>query len=84
MQEGGDALVRVLSVADGSQPGDVVFRQGCEAPAGYPKECKSKLWREVVEGLAVSGGTACYKGTPLMTVSGPLLVADVPDGAGIR
>ncbi|KAI3426499.1 hypothetical protein D9Q98_008864 [Chlorella vulgaris] len=34
--EGGDALVRVLSVADGSQPGDVVFRQGCEAPAGLP------------------------------------------------
>lgn len=83
-QEGGDVLVRVLLVPDGCQPGDLVMCEGSE-PAVPPKECKSKFWKEVVEGLAVRGGVARYKNKPLVTWSGPVKVAaDMPDGAGIH
>lgn len=39
-QEGGDVLVRVLSVPEACQPGDAVFQEGGAAPREYPKECK--------------------------------------------
>ncbi|PSC68070.1 lanC 3 isoform X3 isoform A [Micractinium conductrix] len=65
--EGGEALVRVLSVPEGCSPGDAVYLEGSQpgADAGFPKECKSKVWKEVVAGLAVAGGRPTYKGTPL-------------------
>lgn len=78
-------LVRVLAVPDGCQPGDAIHHEGGSAPAAYPKECKSKAWKEVVEGLAVAGGIARFKGTPLVAGARPLTVAaDMPDGAGIH
>lgn len=41
--------------------------------------------KEIVSGLAVAGGKPQYKGTTLVTSSGPLTVAaDMPDGAGIH
>ena len=43
-----------------------------------------QVWKEIVEGLAVAGGRACFKGTPLCTPHGPLAAADMPDGAGIH
>ena len=44
-QEGGEALVRVLSVPEGCSPGDAVYLEGSQpgADAGFPKECKSKV-----------------------------------------
>lgn len=44
----------------------------------------SQVWKEVVEGLAVAGGIARFKGAALVTAAGPLKAADVPDGAGIH
>lgn len=79
-------LVRVLEVPAGCQPGDLIHLEGSAPPepGSFPRECKSKFWREVVEGLAVQGHVARFKGTPLVTAAGPLTAADVPDGAGIH
>lgn len=83
--EGGEPLVRVLSVPQGCSPGDVIHLEGGTPGADFPKECKSKFWKEIVSGLAVAGGKPQYKGTTLVTSLGPLTVAaDMPDGAGIH
>ena len=85
MQEGGEALVRVLAVPDSCQPGDLIYPEGSQPGTDFPTECKSAKWREVVAGLAVGGGGARYKGAPLVTAAGALTVAaDMPDGAGIH
>lgn len=44
-------LVRVLSVPEACQPGDVVCPEGAEPPAEYPKECKSKVRRRYGGGI---------------------------------
>ena len=75
--------MRVLVVPEGCEVGQAVFLQGSQPAAEFPKECKSKKWAEVVAGLAVQGGVACYKGVPLATSCG-VLTAEVPDGAGIH
>lgn len=77
-------LVRVLSVPDDCQPGDLVFRDGTTPPAQFPKECKSKLWKQIVDGLAVRAGLAEFCGAPLVTKSGRISAGDMPDGASIH
>lgn len=44
LQEGGEPLVRVLSVPQGCSPGDVIHLEGGTPGADFPKECKSKFW----------------------------------------
>lgn len=83
--EGGDVLVRVLSLPEGCSPGDAIHLEGGAPGTDFPKECKSKFWKEIVSGLAVAAGKPQYRGTPLVTSCGPLTVAaDMPDGAGIH
>jgi hypothetical protein len=84
LQESGE-LVQVLSVPNSCLPGDSVHRDGSKPPAEFPKECKSKVWKEIVDGLAVQGGVATYLGAPLVTSSGRISVAsDMPDGSSIH
>ena len=41
LQEGGDVLVRVLSLPEGCSPGDAIHLEGGAPGTDFPKECKS-------------------------------------------
>lgn len=63
----------------------VCLHQFGAAPSRRVLSLPTQFWKEVVDGLAVAGGRACFKGAPLCTPHGPLTVApDMPDGAGIH
>lgn len=67
------------------QPSCLLRRIAQRCLCTAPQNLCPQFWKEVVEGLAVSGGAARFKGTPLVTAAGPLTVAaDMPDGAGIH
>ena len=71
------------AAAEGSQPGDKLYRSSQGRPQAYPKTLKSDLWRGFAPELIVIDGKATFQKEPLVTDRGSVR-ADVPDGARIR
>lgn len=83
----GGEVVGVLTVPGRAEPGDKVWLEGAgEAPAEYPKQCKSDAWKRIVADLKVTGGKATFGGRPLVVAGGggALEAAGVPEGAEIH
>ena len=71
--------------AEGSQAGDVVYLEGSEPSASYPKVLKSDIWKKIVADFKAIHGAACYTDKKLVTSRGTITLSQqIPDGAGIH
>lgn len=85
--EGETAVVQPIRPDAASQPGDIVYLEGQEAPAdasAFPKQMKGDHWRKLVPELSVKDGAACYGDKAVMTSSGRVTAEGMPNGATIN
>lgn len=74
-----------LCLAEGSLAGDVVYLEGSEPSASYPKQLKSDIWKKIVAEFKAMQGVACCANHKLCTQKGAITVpSDMPDGSGIH